>query len=141
MIIAFRNQYRFLSNFWPAPVLYGQFEFPTVEHAYQAAKSLDRNDHAYLANMNISAGKAKHFGRLIDIRPDWERMKLGIMEDLVRQKFFKHESLRGALLATGNATIVEGNTWGDTFWGVCGTEGQNHLGKIIMKVRKELREP
>lgn len=59
------------------------------------------------------------------------------MEDLLRQKFSK-TPLRRLLLATGEAELIEGNTWGDTYWGVCHGVGQNHLGCLLMKIRGEL---
>jgi hypothetical protein len=61
------------------------------------------------------------------------------MESLVKEKFTRDTELGAKLVATGDEELVEGNYWGDTFWGVCRGVGQNHLGKILMKVREELR--
>ena len=76
------------------------------------------------------------------LRPDWEKVKNGIMEEIVCAKFTQHTDLAEKLLATGDRVLVEGNHWGDTFWGVDTRTGQgeNHLGKILMKVREELRQ-
>ena len=73
------------------------------------------------------------------MRTDWEQIKVGVMKDLVLQKFTKHKELKEKLLATGDAYLEETNTWNDIFWGVCKGKGQNHLGKILMEVRKEIK--
>lgn len=63
------------------------------------------------------------------------------MEDIVRDKFTRNEDLKAMLLATGDEGLIEGNWWGDTFWGECKGQGENHLGRILMKIRRELGEP
>ena len=132
MIDSFSGPYRWLSNFWTALVVLDGVTYPTVEHAYQAAKTLDLAARAgFTAG---SAGEAKRLGRTVTIRPDWDAVKLSVMEDLVRQKF-SDSSLRALLLATAPHELVEGNWWGDRFWGVCKGSGENHLGKILMRVR------
>lgn len=110
-------------------------EYPTVEHAYQAAKTLDIHQRDQIAAAE-GPGVAKSLGRSVTMRTDWNEVKLGIMEFLLRQKFY-YEPLRSQLLATGNAELIEGNTWNDTFWGVCRGRGHNHLGRLLMKVRTE----
>jgi predicted NAD-dependent protein-ADP-ribosyltransferase YbiA (DUF1768 family) len=112
----------------------GKFDYPSVENAYQAAKSHGMDTRLLVC----SAGEAKKLGKLGMLRPDWEEVKLGIMEDLLRQKFSIPE-LQEKFLATGDATLIEGNWWGDTFWGVCRCKGENHLGILLMKIRDELR--
>lgn len=72
------------------------------------------------------------------MRDDWERVKLAVMLDLLRQKF-AHADLRAQLIATSDDVLVEGNTWGDTFWGMCNGVGLNHLGRLLMQVRAEVR--
>jgi predicted NAD-dependent protein-ADP-ribosyltransferase YbiA (DUF1768 family) len=81
---------------------------------------------------------AKRYGKIVVMRPDWNDVRLAIMEDLVRQKFLT-SSMERLLLSTGDAELIEGNYWGDTFWGVCRGVGENHLGKILMKIREELK--
>lgn len=142
-IEGFFGEYRWLSNFWPARVMLGDLSFDTVEHAFQAAKTLDRRERQYIGRAP-TPDKARRWGReKIVVRGDWHTVKLGVMEDLVRQKFTKHPTLKGLLLATGDEDIIEVNSWGDYYWGVAKTHaglvGDNHLGKIIMKVRGELR--
>ena len=134
----FRGEYSFLSNFAPCKVQYGGKVFPTVEHAFQAAKCLDEEEMDIFLYVGTPE-EAKKWGRVVKLRPDWEEVKVGIMEDLVRQKF-TNPKYKELLIKTGDCPITEGNTWGDTFWGVCKGKGQNNLGKIIMKIRKELFE-
>lgn len=136
---SFQGEFRFLSNFWPCLVEYNEITFPSVEHAYQAAKSSNPAEQKVLSVMR-TPGEAKRRGRVIDLRPDWERMKVAIMTYLVYQKFSSNPPLRKKLLATGDAELIEGNTWGDRYWGVYAGEGRNQLGKILMFVRQSLRE-
>lgn len=138
IIDSFSGRHYFLSNFFPVPVAYEGLNYPSSEVAYQAAKSNDKETR--VAFLNLSPRDAKRIGRSIIIRPDWSQVKLQVMEDIVRSKFYNCEALKNALLRTGEAELVEGNWWGDTFWGVCKGVGENHLGKILMKVRKELGE-
>ena len=134
----FTGDYDFLSNFHPSPIEVDGVTYPTVEHAFQAAKtSIPEEKQAVAAA--TTPGSAKRLGRKVQLRPDWEEVKVGIMEDLVRLKFTTHADLRAQLLATGDAELVEGNNWNDRFWGVCKGSGQNHLGKLLMKIRAELR--
>ena len=139
-ITEFKGEYRFLSNFYPATVDYEGIRFPTVEHAFQAAKTLDKGERRRISKLG-SAGEAKRAGRKVTLRRDWEKRKIEIMSDLVYQKFSNHSELREKLLDTGNAKLVEGNNWHDTFWGVdVVSGGENHLGKILMEVRAQLKE-
>lgn len=138
MINSFTGPHRFLSNFSPAVVYYGFMDFPTVEHAYQAAKTLDRSIRETI-RIAPSPATAKKFGRNIELRPDWNDIRLEVMEELLEQKFAPMTSLCGLLLATGDEDLVEGNWWGDTFWGVCKGKGHNHLGKLLMKIREARR--
>ena len=111
--------------------------FPSVEHAFQAAKSLDP-DIRWQFQYCRSAGEAKQRGKMIELRPDWEKVKIQVMTDLVRNKFQCPE-LKQKLLDTGYAHLEEGNNHGDRFWGTVKGQGRNELGKILMKVRDELR--
>jgi len=134
----FQGPYRFLSNFWPATVEFEGIEYPSVEHAYQAAKTRDVNSRRRIAAM-LEPEEAKRAGRALVLRSDWEQIKLAVMEQCVRYKFTRHPDLKIALLDTGDAYLEEGNTWGDRIWGVYQGYGENHLGKILMKIRDELR--
>ena len=132
----FSGSHEFLSNFHPSPITIDGLEFPTVEHAFQAAKTHIRTEKQTIAAAS-TPGKAKRLGRKVQLRPGWEGIKIQIMENLVRQKFEKHPELLQQLKDTGDAQLVEGNTWNDRFWGVCRGTGRNELGKILMRVRDE----
>jgi len=138
-IKSFKDEFHFLSNFHTSYILYDGIVWPTVEHAYQAMKTLDENQRMNILELD-SPGAAKKYGRTVTLRPDWDDVKLEIMEELVLEKFESKADLREKLLATQDAEIVEGNTWGDTFWGVCNGVGENHLGKILMKIRDEIKQ-
>lgn len=152
MITHFAGDNWFLSNFHPAPVVLDTVVYPTVEHAYQAAKFENRTMSGVksktgepltmrqLIFASPTPGIAKRYGRWNGIRRDWEQIKLKVMRDLVYQKFTTHQILADKLRATGAAELVEGNHWGDKFWGQCpiGT-GSNHLGRILMEVRRDIQ--
>lgn len=111
--------------------------FGTVEHAYQAAKTTIMSERQRIKQAP-NPGTAKRWGQNVTKRSDWEIVKVHIMESLVEQKFRLHPALRIKLLKTSEDELIEGNTWGDTFWGVCNGQGQNHLGKILMLVRSRV---
>lgn len=135
-ILEFQGKYRFLSNFWPVVIEYeGEF-YSSVEHAYQAAK-FKKNDRNFFRLNSTTAAHAKHAGAGKG-PPEWEETKIMVMYELLQKKF-KQEDLKIALLATGDVELIEGNAWGDIYWGVCNGVGENWLGKIIMKVREELK--
>lgn len=138
----FKGQYFFLSNYYPSPI-HQEFEdgtiidYPTVEHAFQACKSTDIEVRKHIAACE-SPGQAKHMGRHVKLRKDWNAIKTDVMLSLVRGKF-QWPELQKKLLATGDAYLEEGNTWSDTCWGVCNGRGENRLGKILMQVRDEIK--
>lgn len=136
-IESFRGDHAFLSNFHPSPIVYEGIAYPTVEHAFQAAKTLDVNERRLLAALD-SPTKAKRAGRKVKLRDGWNELRVEVMTALVRLKFANPE-LKASLLATGDAELAEGNNWNDRFWGVCRGVGKNHLGRVLMQVREELR--
>jgi ribA/ribD-fused uncharacterized protein len=139
-IASFEGEYRYLSNFWPAEVEFEGIRYPSVEHAYQSAKTLDLAERERIAKLP-TPGEAKKAGRAVQpLRADWETAKFTVMEECVRYKFTHHPELRAQLLATGDAYLEEGNTWNDQIWGVSNGVGENRLGKLLMQVRKEIRE-
>lgn len=138
-IDSFSGEYAWLSNFYSAPVTFDNVVYPSVEHAYQAAKTLDATLRRRFLAPDVTAGKAKRWGRALPIRKDWEQVKLGVMKLLIARKFSKGSELATQLLATGDTPLVEYNTWRDTFWGVCNGVGENHLGKLLMQQRTYLR--
>lgn len=127
----------FLSNFYPATVVYEGMEYPTSEHAYQAAKTLDIYQRQNVAMLETPA-QAKRYGKAVSMRPDWDDIKVQVMCEIVADKFTRNPKLAEMLIATENVELIEGNTWGDTFWGVCDGVGENWLGKILMGVRDSL---
>lgn len=135
-ITSFFGDYRFLSNFWPCKVTLDGISYRSVEHAYVAAKSLDPFMRMGIAAVP-EASQVKRFGRKLILRPDWDEVRLPIMENLIDQKF-NDVRLGMQLLATANAELVEGNTWGDVFWGICKGVGENRLGKLLMAKRLQL---
>lgn len=133
-IDSFQGQYRFLSNFFIEP------DGTHVEGEYQSSKCARSGQIVlFFLPVMVSPGKAKRLGRKVALRPDWEQVKEDIMTDLVMDKFQDHPELAQDLMDTGDAMLVEGNTWGDTYWGVCHGVGKNRLGKILMAVRDGLR--
>jgi hypothetical protein len=129
----FNGEYRFLSNFWPAPLEYEGLTYPSSEAAYQAAKTLDPA--LRLPFTTMTPGKAKRSGKNLLLREDWKEVNLQIMADILEIKFHTYPELMEQLCDTYPGILVEGNTWGDTFWGVCKGEGENHLGRILMALR------
>ena len=136
----FDGNYWFLSNFYSIGIELDGVVYPSVEHAYQASKTHDLEWRQTILTAR-TAGGAKRFGRNIPkehFRKDWEDVKLGLMEGFLRQKF-AIVTLHARLLGTGDAELIEGNDWGDQFWGVYKGKGENHLGKLLMKIRIDLR--
>lgn len=138
-IDSFSGEYRFLSNFWSVNVSFEGKTYPSSEHAYQAPKTTDESIREKIRQME-TAGKAKKLGQQIEKRSDWnDDMRIANMTALVEEKFsIKNDELVQKLLATGDAELIEGNTWNDTFFGVCNGVGENHLGKILMATRQKL---
>ena len=138
-ISEFRGPHFFLSNFYETPVKYDGLIYPSSEAAFQAAKCLDPKARKIFQTMTPK--QAKQFGRRVSLRPDWEEVKLQVMADILKNKF-ENKELRAKLLATETANLVEGNYWHDTFWGVdlATGKGQNHLGKLLMALRTNLKE-
>lgn len=153
MIDCFDGQYAFLSNFYefepPIEVVYtgidsigiGKITVNNTETAYQAGKA--KNPVLY---EKFTPREAKKAGKRESLNPvqksRWDSyMRLQLMERLLRKKFDnEHPQLQQMLLATGDEELVEGNYWRDTYWGVCDGVGENHLGKLLMKIRENLKK-
>lgn len=138
----FAGIYEFLSNFYPAPVTLDGVVYPTVENAFQAAKTGDMELRKQFAQ--CSPGYAKKLGRQVALRSDWESVKDGIMYELLKQKFASGTSLADMLLSTGSAYLCEGNMWHDNHFGACSCDRcvlvphTNMLGIMLMRLREEL---
>jgi len=137
-ITDFFGDHRFLSNFFPSEIEVEGKKYPTVEHAYQAAKTQDPEWREAIRNAS-TAKEAKNLGRKCPPRKEWDDLKIPTMKDLLKRKF-QDKKLAKKLVETHPKELVEGNWWGDTFWGVCHGKGKNWLGKLLMEVREELME-
>ena len=137
-ITSFRDEFNWLSNFSRADVMLDGEVYRTVEHAYQAAKTTNPAERATVRSL-ANPRFAKWAGRKVSIRADWEAVKLDVMLGFLRQKFTPGTALAEKLLATGDAHIEEGNHWGDVYWGTVDGKGANHLGRLLMQVRDEVR--
>ena len=136
IIDSFRHEYEFLSNFYEHWFYWEGLLWPTSENAYQASKATNKVDREKVRTTG-TPGWAKRIGRQIKMRADWEQVKDKAMYAIVKAKF-SDPVMRKKLLATGNAILIEGNNWGDKYWGQVNGSGENKLGKILMRVRKKL---
>ena len=136
-IDSFSGDFAFLSNFFLSPFILQNKVWNTVEHAYQAAKTKSIAD-AELIRMAATPGQAKRMGRKITLREDWEQIKINVMERLLQYKFYGNFGLAGLLVETHPLELIEGNNWGDTFWGKVNGQGNNMLGILLMELREDL---
>lgn len=136
----FAGAYSWLSNFAPVTIYTTDYIFPSVEHAYMAAKSADISWKRTCSTGGKTAGQIKKLSRHVPLIPNWDVLRDKFMREYIHQKF-QQEPFRTLLLATGDAHIQEGNYWNDKYWGICLKTGmgENRLGKIIMEEREELR--
>lgn len=132
-IAAFNGAHAFLSNFHRHPFVWNGRRWQTAEHPYQAYKTLDAAARGRIA-VAPTPGAAKRAGRAVALRADWDAVKRQVMQSILVAKFSVPE-LGRRLRATGDAELVEGNHWGDTYWGVCRGDGRNELGRILMRIR------
>lgn len=133
----------FLSNFYASPYRLRGVPYATVEHHYQAAKTDDPEWQQRILTAS-NAGNAKKLGRKAPLADDWEQRKIEVMRFALSCKFSETQTLANDLLATGNAILVEGNTWGDRIWGMTRTPsghwaGSNLLGILLMERRAILQ--
>ena len=143
MIDCFDGEFAFLSNFYPSPISDGNLIFPTVEHMFQAAKTINMSEYEKIACAR-TPNEAKSLGRHCAIRKDWEEVKEQIMYKALVEKFSIPE-LQKALLSTDDEELIEGNYWHDNAWSDCycdrckDIKGQSKLGKLLMQVREEIK--
>lgn len=142
MITSFSNENAFLSNFYPCRIYMSGYSYGSVEHAFQASKTLNIDERMEIRNAP-TPGKAKRLGRRVQLRKDWESIKIGNMKSFLVQKFYSNAELKQKLIDTGDKQLIEGNNWGDKFWGMVQEDGQwvgeNNLGKLLMEVRSILQ--
>lgn len=148
-ITSFRGDFAFLSNFYQCEIVLDGLRYPSVEHAFQAQKTLDTNMQRRIA-VAVTASEAKRLGRSVKLRHDWEEKKVGIMHNLLLPIKFsptRNPGLAKRLLKTKDRQLVELNTWGDVIWGVRSRIregatvylGTNLLGEGLMQVRRMLQ--
>jgi len=133
------ESYGEFSNFYEAPFTLRGSRWKTVEHFFQAQKPIEKALQRKIMKANSPALAAK-LGRArgMKIQPNWDRMRLSVMHEGVLEKFSQNERLKEFLLSTGDAKLVE-RTENDSFWGDVGDgSGENHLGRILMKIREQL---
>ena len=133
VIDKFDGKYFFLSNFYPCEIKYDGLTYNSSEALFQALKCVNSSDRKLF--IGLTASQSKKLGRKVNLRPDWESVKIDIMKLVIHEKFSQNPYLKKQLLCTENSTLIEGNTWNDTFWGVCNGVGENNLGKILMAER------
>lgn len=138
IIDRFYGEYEFLSNFHLAPVMYEGQMYRSSEAAFQAAKVCDPEKRIPFTTMDSYT--AKKAGRKVTLRHDWNEIRDQVMYRICLDKFTRNPKLREKLLATGDALLIEGNHWKDTYWGVCDGVGQNKLGNTLMHIRGILKE-
>lgn len=167
-VTSFRGEYAFLSNFHVSPITvkawrlirpgakggevastlagdkisqwcFHSITARTVEHGYQAYKARDISDATAILAAK-TPGEAKRLGRRVALRSGWDECKEEVMLRLLRAKFGQNERVREKLKATANRILIEGNGWGDRYWGVCNGRGRNRLGVLLMQVRLEIQE-
>lgn len=136
LINSFTGEYFFLSNYYECEVMiapYGTFQ--SSEAAYQAMKCPERANEFF----KLSPDKAKKLGKKVPLRADWEQVKDAVMTKVLCAKFSQHKDLMEKLVCTGDALLIEGNTWGDKYWGQVDGEGENKLGKTLMTLREVIK--
>ncbi len=142
-ISLFTGVHAFLSNFHSHSLTYEGITYPSSENAYQAQKvrpELRAACPGWTQHQDCSPGESKKLGRKLPMRPDWEHVKRNVMIGVCITKFCDLHLMK-QLEATGNAKLVEGNHWGDIYWGVCNGKGENWLGRILMAIRQWQRDP
>ena len=133
--MVFRGSFDFMSNMYNCTIMYNGCKYSCVESAFQAQKCADEVEKKLFNH--IDGFLAKKYGKKVSLRKDWNKVRVPIMEEIVRAKFSQHPDLANKI-AKVEGVIQEDNSWHDTFWGVCNGEGANNLGKILMKIRDEL---
>lgn len=145
VIDSFAGRYWFLSNFAPWWITYEGIDYPSNEHAFQAAKTTDRHLRIKIAIVQTPT-EAKRVGRSVHLREGWDsHLRYTVMEELIGLKFNRSQILAKRLAETGNAVLIEGNAWHDQVWGdcrcgrgSCAKTGMNLLGWMLMRQRAML---
>ena len=137
-IDVFKGRYFFLSNFFSAPVTWEGRTYQNNEAAFQSAKCIKDSQRDKFTQLDPS--RAKRAGRIVLLRQDCEDIKEQVMYEVCFAKFTQNPDLGKKLVETGDAILVEGNDWNDRVWGMVKGVGQNKLGKILMRIREEIKD-
>ncbi|MCM1230243.1 MAG: NADAR family protein [Ruminococcus flavefaciens] len=113
--------------------MYRGLEYSSVEAAFQSMKTLDYDQRVKFCHYTPTI--AKRVGRHIALRDDWDQIRDAVMWTCLVQKFEQHPDLVEKLIGTKTNMIIEGNSWGDCYWGVCNGVGENRLGYMLMQIR------
>ena len=135
IIDKFEGEYFFLSNFYMCPITFDGVPYTNSEAAFHAQKCPKRK----VEFSKLNSKEAKRLGRSVDLLPDWDDIRVAVMFNVCLVKFFQNPDLAKKLVETEDAELIEGNTWGDKFWGVCDGVGKNNLGKILMEIRSHFK--
>lgn len=140
-IAAFRDEFDFLSNFYPVKIRYNGVTFHNAEAAFQAQKDPARSKEFAI----LAPAEAKRLGRRVNLRSNWEDIKVVEMIGILQAKFQQNPEFLKKLLDTGDKVLIEGNTWHDNYWGSCHcakckNQGQNMLGRSLMQLREAFRK-
>ncbi len=138
-IYGFFGDFRFLSNFHLCRIEFEGRKFTSSEAAFMSAKTLEPSVKNMF--MELSPNNAKSLGRSIVLRPNWDEIKISIMEEILFDKFTRNLELKNLLLQTEEKYLSEHNNWGDAFWGfdVIKNKGENNLGKVLMTIRNRIK--
>jgi ribA/ribD-fused uncharacterized protein len=159
VISSFTGEHHWLSNFSPHPVVFSGKTFPTTEHLFVWHKTDDEDErlkvfgrevwddeHNEVVRVPLTPGQVKRLGRMLPLRREWDDMKVGVMFTCLQLKITQHPEVGLKLLGTKDTFLVEGNTWGDNFWGCTpnrgtmgGWIGNNWLGRLWMMHRQDLQ--
>lgn len=142
----FRDEYRFLGNAFLVDITTKTGVWPSVEHLFHASKTKDKELQEKFRTYKGSLAGLKMLSRSFKARPDWDEIRVPVMNSLLAMKFVVGSPMAAKLLATGDAELIEGNWWHNEFWGVCacevcGSKGLNMLGKALMSRRLALGGP
>jgi len=144
-ITSFSGKNRFLSNFYSCTFIYRGVTWQSSEHAYQAAKTDDPTQKRVI-RLAQTPGMAKRLGKNITLTENWDELEILVMYNILQEKFGQNIQLRRMLIHTGDKKLIEGNNWHDNFWGDCRCDkckdirGKNILGRLLMRVRRELND-
>ena len=138
-IVGFKDEYGFLSNFYNHTVKVNGLFFQNNVAAFLAQMYSNKNQQRYFTKLLPAA--AIRFFEMTRIKPptDWDSKKEQIMYNICKNKF-TNQRLREQLLATGDAELINESNFANDYWGRHDGQGENMLGKVLMRLRQEFKE-